>query len=56
MKAYFILFPLTLLALITKAKAQIVPDSSVGTVVAPSGISSDIINGGAVRGNNLFHR
>lgn len=37
------------------AYAQIIPDSTVGTIVAPIGISSDIINGGALRGNNLFH-
>lgn len=55
MKAYLHLLPLTLLALTNPVKAQIVPDSSVGTIIAPSGIN-DIINGGAVRGNNLFHR
>lgn len=37
------------------AYAQIIPDSTVGTIVAPSGISTDIINGGQERGNNLFH-
>jgi len=40
-------------------KAQIKPDSSAGTQVTPNvliqGILSDSIDGGTVRGNNLFH-
>ncbi|BAZ65351.1 filamentous hemagglutinin outer membrane protein [Fischerella sp. NIES-4106] len=49
------------LASITTATAQIVPDSSLGaesSVVNPDvikGIPSDRIDGGAVRGSNLFH-
>jgi filamentous hemagglutinin family protein len=46
------IFPVT-------AWAQITPDTSVGTTVTPNqlinGILSDHINGGTVRGNNLFH-
>lgn len=55
MKVYLLLLPLTLLAWINPAKAQIIPDGSVGSIVTPSGISSDTIDGGALRGNNLFH-
>ncbi len=40
-------------------KAQIKPDSSVGTQVTPNvlihGVMSDRIDGGTLRGNNLFH-
>lgn len=39
--------------------AQITPDTTVGTQVTPNvninGVLSDVINGGAIRGNNLFH-
>ncbi|BCL35788.1 filamentous hemagglutinin N-terminal domain-containing protein [Nostoc sp. MS1] len=45
-----------------KAIAQIIPDSSLGvenSVVTPNidirGITSDLIDGGAIRGANLFH-
>ena len=41
------------------ALAQIVPDSSVGTRVTPNvtinGVPNDRIDGGAIRGANLFH-
>ena len=57
------LVPLTLIAATQlTATAQIVPDNSLGSensVVTPNvnirGINSDRIDGGAVRGNNLFH-
>ncbi len=43
----------------TPASAQIVPDSSVGTRVTPNvtinGVPSDRVDGGTVRGANLFH-
>ncbi|BAZ17984.1 filamentous hemagglutinin outer membrane protein [Calothrix sp. NIES-4071] len=55
MKVYLSLLPLTLLVWINPAKAQIIPDGSVGTIVTPNGISSDRIDGGALSGNNLFH-
>jgi filamentous hemagglutinin family protein len=57
-------FPLATLgaiAAITSARAQITPDDSLGaesSTVAPeniNGIPSDLINGGAARGENLFH-
>jgi filamentous hemagglutinin family protein len=39
--------------------AQITPDSSVGTTVTPNveikGVGSDRIDGGTIRGSNLFH-
>ncbi|BAZ08431.1 filamentous hemagglutinin outer membrane protein [Calothrix sp. NIES-4071] len=41
------------------ARAQIVPDNSVGTLLAPNidiqGLPSDVINGGTKSGSNLFH-
>lgn len=41
------------------AKAQITPDTTVGTQLTPNininNINSDRIDGGTVRGNNLFH-
>jgi large exoprotein involved in heme utilization and adhesion len=41
------------------AIAQITPDSSVGTTVTPNveikGVGSDRIDGGTIRGGNLFH-
>ncbi|MCV3215755.1 filamentous hemagglutinin N-terminal domain-containing protein [Plectonema radiosum NIES-515] len=43
----------------TPALGQITPDSSLGTTVTTSelinGVLSDRINGGTIRGNNLFH-
>lgn len=42
----------------TSVFAQIVPDATVGTNVTPSvinGVLIDKINGGAIRGSNLFH-
>jgi large exoprotein involved in heme utilization and adhesion len=36
------------------AYAKIIPDRTMGTIVAPHGMN-DIINGGAYVGNNLFH-
>lgn len=55
MKVYLSLLPLALFAWILPVKAQIIPDGSVGSVVTPNGISNDRIDGGALRGNNLFH-
>ncbi|MCP6760535.1 MAG: filamentous hemagglutinin N-terminal domain-containing protein [Fischerella sp. CENA71] len=55
------LFTLGSFAFINKATAQITPDSSLGaesSVVNPDvikGIESDRIDGGAIRGSNLFH-
>ncbi|WP_413162001.1 filamentous hemagglutinin N-terminal domain-containing protein [Capilliphycus salinus ALCB114379] len=56
------LVPLTLIFAATTATAQIIPDNSLGSensVVTPNvnirGIPSDRIDGGAVRGSNLFH-
>lgn len=52
---------LAFLAYSIKATAQLVPDSSLGTnsIVVPNQIinstPSDLINGGAVRGQTLFH-
>ena len=53
---------LAAMANVTEVKAQIIPDSSLGaegSVVTPNvninGIPSDRIDGGAIRGNNLFH-
>ncbi|MBD2434025.1 MULTISPECIES: filamentous hemagglutinin N-terminal domain-containing protein [Fischerella] len=49
------------LAFITIAEAQIIPDNSLGaesSIVNPDvikGIPSDRIDGGAIRGSNLFH-
>ncbi|GET41827.1 two-partner secretion domain-containing protein [Microseira wollei] len=41
------------------AAAQITPDGSVGTTVTPNveikGVVSEVIDGGTVRGSNLFH-
>ncbi|WP_026734066.1 two-partner secretion domain-containing protein [Fischerella sp. PCC 9605] len=62
----FLLFTLPVailetLAFITIAKAQISPDNSLGaesSIVNPDvikGIPSDRIDGGAIRGSNLFH-
>ncbi|BAZ16231.1 filamentous hemagglutinin outer membrane protein [Calothrix sp. NIES-4071] len=55
--------PLTvILALVfsSSANAQIIPDATVGSQVLKNininGVLSDKIDGGAVRGNNLFHR
>jgi filamentous hemagglutinin family protein len=61
---FFKTFPLAILssiAAITNARAQITPDNSLGnessTVTQDNinGIPSDLINGGAARGDNLFH-
>lgn len=55
MKVYLSLLPLMVLTWLLPAKAQIIPDSSVGSIVTPNGILSDRIDGGALSGNNLFH-
>ena len=50
--------PLVLLSISQKAIAQIIPDGSLGTessIVVPLDGLSDRIDGGAVRGSNLFH-
>ncbi|QDL17051.1 filamentous hemagglutinin [Brasilonema octagenarum UFV-E1] len=62
---FFFALPLATLAslsYLTIARAQITPDNSLGaenSVVAPNvdikGIPSDRIDGGAIRGDNLFH-
>ncbi|MBW4628401.1 MAG: filamentous hemagglutinin N-terminal domain-containing protein [Brasilonema octagenarum HA4186-MV1] len=62
---FFFSLPLATLAslsYLTVARAQITPDNSLGaenSVVAPNveikGIPSDRIDGGAIRGDNLFH-
>ena len=62
---YLTIFPLAILASftrITTVKAQITPDNSLGaenSVVNPNtaikGLPSDRIDGGAIRGANLFH-
>ncbi|MBW4511095.1 MAG: filamentous hemagglutinin N-terminal domain-containing protein [Scytonematopsis contorta HA4267-MV1] len=55
------LFPLSVIGVIYGgvATAQIIPDSSVGTVVVPNanvnGVLTNQINGGAIRNSNLFH-
>lgn len=50
------IFGLFVLAFPSTAYSQIVPDNTVGTRLAPNAlINGDIINGGAIRGNNLFH-
>ena len=44
--------------LISPAKAQIVPDNSLGaesSIVTPQDTLTDLIEGGAIRDNNLFH-
>nr|NMG22288.1 hypothetical protein [Brasilonema bromeliae SPC951] len=61
----FLALPLATLASLsyfTVAKAQITPDNSLGaenSVVTPNvqinGTPSDRIDGGAIRGDNLFH-
>jgi filamentous hemagglutinin family protein len=54
-----VLFPLTLsLICATPAVAQLIPDSTLGaesSVVTPLDALGDQIDGGAVRGSNLFH-
>ena len=50
--------PLVLLSISQKAIAQIIPDGSLGTessIVVPLDGLSDRIDGGAIRGGNLFH-
>lgn len=37
------------------AIAQIIPNNTVGTQIT-RGALNDVINGGTIRGNNLFHR
>ncbi|MDJ0675288.1 MAG: filamentous hemagglutinin N-terminal domain-containing protein [Calothrix sp. MO_167.B42] len=60
----YLTFPLATLAVVTNVKAQsITPDTTLGnenSVVTPNvdlgkGIPTDRIDGGATRGNNLFH-
>ncbi|GET37943.1 filamentous hemagglutinin outer membrane protein [Microseira wollei NIES-4236] len=59
--AWRLIFPLAKLILQAPTVAQIVPDDSLGaerSVVMPDGIGglpSDRIDGGAIRGSNLFH-
>jgi len=46
------------LAFIKPASPQVIPDNSLGkdnSIVNPSTPNTDIINGGATRGSNLFH-
>ncbi|HAA29370.1 MAG TPA: hypothetical protein DCE56_18810, partial [Cyanobacteria bacterium UBA8553] len=48
---------LTNLAVVPSAKAQLIPDRTLGaenSVVTPQGVR-DLIEGGARRGSNLFH-
>lgn len=60
--ALWILVNFTPIVSIAEAKAQIIPDRTLGaesSVVTPhvniNGIPTDRIDGGAIRGNNLFH-
>ncbi|BAZ15069.1 hypothetical protein NIES4071_69390 [Calothrix sp. NIES-4071] len=59
MKYLVYLFSLVFLMLPLSANAQIQPDASLGTHVNNNvninGALKDIINGGTIRGNNLFH-
>jgi filamentous hemagglutinin family protein len=59
MNNFWRLSSLILVILPLKAKAQIIPDASTGTQITPdiniNGILSDQINGGSIRGSNLFH-
>ncbi len=61
---FYLTFPLTTLAVISGVRAQSInPDTSLGNensvvntnVDVGKGIPSDRIDGGATRGNNLFH-
>lgn len=54
----FILVLSCICILSVPVKAQVIPDNSAGTVVTPSvikGLPSDRIDGGTIRGTNLFH-
>ncbi|MCP6759926.1 MAG: filamentous hemagglutinin N-terminal domain-containing protein [Fischerella sp. CENA71] len=63
MRSLFVILPLVslgCLATVNQAIAQIIPDNSLGaenTVVNSNvkGIASDLIEGGAIRGSNLFY-
>ncbi|MFL9466734.1 filamentous hemagglutinin N-terminal domain-containing protein [Scytonema tolypothrichoides VB-61278_2] len=57
MKNWWQLYGVGLLTLIfpTQAMAQVTPDATLGTQVIPNGQLSDVINGGTIKGNNLFH-
>jgi filamentous hemagglutinin family protein len=58
-KQKLIIWPIFLLTLaLTPAKAQITPDNTLGqekSQITPFDAQSDIIEGGATRGSNLFH-
>lgn len=59
MKYCWLLSPLALLVFPLPVLAQITPDRTLGTQVTPlvviNGILSERIEGGSIRGANLFH-